>query len=749
MSSTASSLDVIWVIFCAILVSTMQAGFCCLESGLVRAKNSINVAIKNLVDFCIACSMFWLLGFTLMFGATARGLVGTQLPPTSTWTAQDYAFFLFELAFCGTATTIVSGAVAERMSFGGYFITAVVLSSCIYPITGHWVWGGLWFDTTPGWLHRLHFHDFAGSTVVHSVGAWTAFAAILIIGPRLGRFGPRSKQIDGHNLPIAVLGVFLLWFGWFGFNGGSTFAFTNQVPRILVNTAQGGAAGGLAALITTWIIHRRPQVPLIMNGVIGGLVSVTAGCDFMIPLGAAWAGAIGGILCTVSARLLSQYNIDDAVGVVPAHLVCGVWGTLAVPLFIDPLLWPEPSSLWHKLGVQLLGVVTVGLYAFSLSYLVLWGVNRIYPLRVTADQERIGLNISEHGASTAIQDLLSSMNTHSLMGDFTQPVIVEPETDVTLIANHYNRVLDTMNRMQADLSLSHDRLLKILNSPAFPVIISNIEHGIIQFLNERAAELFGFALQEAGRYRETDFWDSLSDRTTFLSQLQKQGRIANFEACLRRADDTPFWSLISGVEITYNDLPCVLFSLSDISVQIKRETTLRQLASTDSLTGIYNRRSFFELADQAIADLMQSDRPCCVLILDIDHFKTINDTLGHAQGDEVIRRVAQLCAHMLRSGDVLGRIGGEEFAVLLVKTSLSAANSIAERLRQRIERTQLVAQSDSIQFTVSVGVAAVRPGDTVSTALHRADLALYQAKAKGRNRVEQYVENSEESSVEG
>ena len=336
-----SSLDVLWIILCAILVSTMQAGFCCLESGLVRAKNSINVAIKNLVDFCIASLIFSLITFRLMFGTTVWGLIGTQLPATSSWTAGDYTFFLFELTFCGTATTIVSGAVAERMRFLGYFFTSVILSALIYPVVGHWIWGGLWFETAPGWLRQLQFHDLAGATAVHSVGGWMAFAAILILGPRLGRFSPKPRPVDGHNLPTAVLGVFLLWFGWFGFNGGSSLAFSDQVPRILVNTADGGAAGGITALATTWFLHKRPRVPLIMNGVVGGLVSITAGCDVFSPLGAICAGSIGGLLCTFSARWLSQHQIDDAVGVVPAHLVCGVWGTLAVALFGIPQLWAK------------------------------------------------------------------------------------------------------------------------------------------------------------------------------------------------------------------------------------------------------------------------------------------------------------------------------------------------------------------------------------------------------------------------
>lgn len=730
-----STLDIIWVMLCAILVSTMQAGFCCLESGLVRAKNSINVAIKNLVDFCIASLLFSLIGFQLMFGATAWGLIGTQLPTPASWSAGDYTFLLFELTFCGTATTIVSGAVAERMSFLGYFFTAVILSSLIYPVVGHWVWGGIWFDTPSGWLRQLQFHDFAGATVVHAVGGWMAFAAILILGPRLGRFSPTPRPIDGHNLPTAVLGVFLLWFGWFGFSGGSALAFSDQVPKILVNTAQGGAAGGLIALVTTWVLHKRPRVPLIMNGVVGGLVSVTAGCDVLVPMGAVCAGGIGGLLCTLSAGWLSQCRIDDAVGVVPAHLVCGIWGTLAVALFGDPSLWAPGYGFWQRLGLQSLGVTVVGLYAFTMSYGLLMLVNRLSPLRVTSDKEYIGLNISEHGASTAIQELITSMNNHSLRGDFTQPVAVEFGTDVAPIANHYNQVLAKMHQIQQTLNTSQERLLTILNSPAFPVVISEPDSGTIQFLNERSAELFGFTLSETGRYRESDFWHDLTDRNVFLQQVHGQKRVNSFEACLSKVDGTTFWSLISGLEMTYDGQVCVLFSFSDISDQIERERVLRRLASTDSLTGVYNRRAFLEQANKTLCLAIRQGWQVVILMLDIDHFKQINDQFGHGKGDLVIRSVAQACTAVLKEPSLVGRFGGEEFVVLLSDTSLETAEAVAEGVRSQIQHLQI---AEGLQVTVSIGIATMQPNETLETTLKKADKALYLAKARGRNRVELY-----------
>ncbi|MEM9906421.1 MAG: ammonium transporter [Cyanobacteria bacterium P01_D01_bin.44] len=730
------NIDVIWLMLCAILVSTMQAGFCCLESGLVRAKNSINVAIKNLVDFCVSCTIFAAIGFRLMFGSSVVGLIGQTLPSNAAWANQDYAFFFFELAFCGTATTIVSGAVAERMSFLGYFVTSIILAGIIYPISGHWIWGGLWFETGSGWLARLGFHDFAGSTAVHAVGGWMALAAILIIGPRLGRFTPQPRQIDGHNLPIAVLGVFLLWFGWFGFNGGSTLAFTDKVPQILVNTAQGGAAGGMTALLTTWILHKRPKVPIVMNGVIGGLVSVTAGCDVMLPMAATCAGAIGGVLCTFSERAMSRARIDDAVGVVPAHLVCGIWGTLAVALWADPQQWVGDYSFGRVLGVQFLGVTAVGFYAFTVSFGLLWVLNWVFPFRVTAEQERIGLNISEHGASTSVQNLLASMNSHSVAGDFSQSVWVEPETDAAPIAAHYNRVLDKVNAMTQELVASREHLLAILNAPAFPIVISRIGDSRVYFINQRAAELFGFTLQESGRYQEIDFWENLVDRERFLSRLELGQPVSDFEAHLKRTDQTTFWSLISGIYMDYDGEDCILFSFNDISNRKIIEDKLRQLAHTDSLTGTYNRRFFLQLAETALLDCQLKTFPTTALMLDIDHFKQVNDTYGHATGDLAIKFVADIAARHLRDSDILGRFGGEEFSILLPVTPLKRATVIAERIRKSIEKREFHHQGQSVKLTASIGVAQAGLDDRIHDLLDQADQALYQAKKLGRNRVE-------------
>ena len=469
--------DLLWLLMCAFLVALMQAGFTCLESGLVRAKNSINVALKNLVDFCISFVLFAIFGFALMFGASYNGIIGTDgfflNDVDSSW---DYAFFFFEAMFCGTATTIVSGAVAERMRFGGYALTAVILAGLIYPVIGHWAWyqGG---DADPaGWLMQMGFIDFAGSTVVHSVGGWVALAALLIIGPRLGRFGVGGRPVEGHSLPIASLGVFLLWFGWFGFNGGSTLALSDNVALIVTNTAVAGATGGIGGTFISWMVWGKPLPDRVINSIIAGLVAITAGCHMVSPVAAGVIGFIGGLVAVFGTYLLERKQIDDAIGAVPTHLLAGIWGTLALAIFASEGSLPPGMARADQFLIQLEGIVVIGAYAFTLSFILLKVINHIVPLRVSAAGERIGLNISEHGATTSLVDLVSQMHHQASTGDFRRPVAVEPETEADQIATFYNAVLEKFNietdkRQMAMYKLSqlanYDSLTSLPNRRAF------------------------------------------------------------------------------------------------------------------------------------------------------------------------------------------------------------------------------------------------------------------------------------------
>ncbi|TWT31835.1 ammonium transporter [Blastopirellula retiformator] len=546
MSATAESLDITWILICSALVMLMQGGFCLLESGMARAKNSFNVALKNLIDFCVSSVVFWTFGFALMFGVSYYGLFGTTNffleGDASPWLM---AFLLFQLMFCGAATTIIAGAVAERIRFQGYLIISVFVSAIIYPLFGHWAWGGAIEGTPTGWLAQLGFIDFAGSTVVHSVGGWVALAAVLVIGPRLGRFdGNEEKPISGHNLTLATFGALVLWFGWFGFNGGSTLAMNGSVPKILVNTNLAGAMGALAALVLSQWVSKRPDVGQVMNGAIAGLVGVTASCHILAPWAAAVVGAGSGLVCSGVSYLLPKLKIDDVIGAVPAHACAGCFGTVALALLADPVHFGEGVTRWQQLGIQLVGVTTCFAWSFGGGFIVITIANRIAPLRVSREQELDGLNISEHGASTELIDLLTDMQRHRSLGDFSEDVHVEPHTEVGQIAAEYNRVLAKVNSEMAQRGEAQRRFREIFEN-AVEGIYQTTPEGFFITANPALARLLGYydlaSLRDEIQDVAIDVYVDRNRRQNFIDEIEQNGVVFGFESEIRRANGTIAW----------------------------------------------------------------------------------------------------------------------------------------------------------------------------------------------------------------
>ncbi|WP_269537369.1 ammonium transporter [Cerasicoccus fimbriatus] len=435
-------LNIAWILLTAAMVMTMQVGFCLLESGLVRAKNSINVAIKNMADFCVSAAVFWIVGFGLMFGdGPISGYVGlTDFFFDPGQQPKELAFFIFQLVFCGTAITIISGAVAERIRFSAYLIVALIVSGIVYPVFGHWAWA--FNEEGPvGWLAKVGFLDFAGSTVVHSVGGWVAFAGVLVIGPRLGQFEENQPKIQGHNLTLASAGTLILWFGWIGFNGGSTLALDERVPGIIANTIIAGGFGGISAMLIAYAYYGMPKTWAIMNGIIGGLVGITACCNVVSLPSAALVGLISGIICFMGMQWFEKLKIDDAVGAVPAHAFCGAFGTLSVALFGEAEAWGTGLSRIEQLGAQSLGILVCLVWTLSIAGVLFLSLKTLRKLRVTPEQEHAGLNVSEHGASTELVDLITEMDQQRRAGSFDHQVHVEPHTEVGQIATEYNRVI--------------------------------------------------------------------------------------------------------------------------------------------------------------------------------------------------------------------------------------------------------------------------------------------------------------------
>lgn len=401
-------INIVWVFLGAVLVMFMQAGFAILEAGFTRQKNSNNVLMKNLMDFAIGSLVFLVVGFGLMFGESLGGFVGitgfidpTNLKIGAFEALSPSVFIFFQTVFCATAATIVSGAMAERTKFSAYLVYTLIISLVIYPISGHWIWGG-------GFLSQMGFIDFAGSTAVHSVGGWAALMGAITLGPRIGKYNAdgSANAIPGHNIPLGTLGVFILWFCWFGFNPGSSLEAAGYVGHIALTTNLAAAAAAITTLFVTWKRYGKPDISMTLNGVLAGLVAITAGCHIISLYGAILVGIVAGIIVTFGIEIIDKkLHIDDPVGAVGVHCFNGVWGTIAVGLFAThtPALMDGPLGLFYGGGIdllitQLIGVICVAVWVCATSLIMFNVIKHTMGLRVTPEEEINGLDIGEHGS---------------------------------------------------------------------------------------------------------------------------------------------------------------------------------------------------------------------------------------------------------------------------------------------------------------------------------------------------------------
>lgn len=407
--------DIIWLCLCAFLVFFMQAGFAMVETGLTRSKNAVNIMTKNLLDFSFGALLFWAVGYAIMYASGDSNIFGfdpslaflsSANAPTDGAGYAGSAGWLFQVVFAATAATIVSGAMAERTKLSSYLIYSVILTAVVYPISGHWIWGG-------GWLADMGIRDFAGSTVVHSVGAWAALAGAMMVGPRLGKYGKDGSVnvISPHNMPLAALGVFILWFGWYGFNAGSTLLAIGGISHVAVTTTLAAAAGAIGALFLSWILFKKPDLSMALNGALAGLVGITAPCASVSTTSAVIIGLVAGVLVVYSILFIERkLKIDDPVGAISVHGICGAWGTLAVGLFgqqiIDIQYWDESSTIkdglffgggFEQLGVQAIGVGAVFVFVFVAMLIVFFIIKKLVGLRVSDEEQIEGLDLGEHG----------------------------------------------------------------------------------------------------------------------------------------------------------------------------------------------------------------------------------------------------------------------------------------------------------------------------------------------------------------
>lgn len=583
----------------------MQFGFALIETGVVRSKNTINVAMKNLIDLVFGVIFFWIVGFGLMFGADIDHLVGSSKFVIDGYDTQENAFFLFQAMFAATAITIVSGAVAERIKFAAYIIVAIIVTAIIYPIFGHWAW------SEQGWLKDLGFVDFAGSSVVHSMGGWIGLAGAIVLGPRLGKFKHGViKHFAQSNHNFIVFGVFILIFAWFGFNGGSLLKFDLHVTSILLNTLISAMFGGLGGWVISVFFNKMVEIEVFAFGIISGLVGITAGCASMDMRTSAFVGFSSAFVMALSDYIiLRKLKIDDPVTAVSVHGSVGAWGTLCVGLFATI---PENLTRIDFIQVQLLGIIVVFAFAFSSGLILFYFLHRISLLRVSKKYEVIGLNVSEHNARLPWVDTVESITKIMNTGNFSKKIYEERDTEIGMVAKFFNYLLVVLQEKQIDLT--------------------------------------------------------------------------------------------------------------------ERNQILKSKAEIDPLTKLFNRRTALETL-QLKTDLNKLG----LIVIDIDHFKLVNDTYGHNAGDTVLKELAQILSSTTRKNDMAIRWGGEEFVLIIHNTSLNELENIAEKLRIKIEKHSF---SKVKNITVSLGVSVNESIEQSFDELFEcADKALYQAKKLGRNRV--------------
>ncbi len=535
--------DYLWVIISAMVIFLMQPGFMALETGLTRAKNSINVAIKNMSDFILSVAAFWFFGFGLMFGESCNGLFGTTDFfvdfEFNDWKA---AFFIFQAVFVGTAATIDSGAVAERAKFSTYLLMSFITSAFIYPVFGHWAWGDFFYKNNSGWLQDLGFLDFAGSTVVHSIGGWVSLAGVIIIGPRIGRFTADGKvnKIRGHNLVFAYLGVFILFFAWFGFNCGSTLTASSVIANIFANTMISASFGGITSLFISWKFSKNhlPEPESIINGILGGLVGITAGCFYVNEVGALVIGVVSGFIVYFGSILLEKLKIDDAVGAIPVHGFAGVWGTIATGIFIqEKYLIEFDTTRLHQILIQIIGALAAFVWAFGLSFLLMKLINHFYPMRVSREHEEIGLNIAEHGASSSILELSSSVRTIIENKNFKNAgrIEVEQGTEIGELTTYFNSMVNELKTKEEAV----DEVLKSLHKMA-------VTDGLTQISNRKnILEILEKEIERARRYHlklslllfDIDYFKKVNDNFGHLSGDEVLKRITReVDNAIRKSD---------------------------------------------------------------------------------------------------------------------------------------------------------------------------------------------------------------------
>jgi len=744
LQSIQKSLDMVWVLVAAGLVLFMQVGFMLLEAGLVRSKNSINVAQKNLLDLAVSVLIFACFGFSLAFGAGGGWFAGfdTRLFGLSDLDSWELTIFAFQVMFCGTAATIISGAVAERMRLSSYIWCSVLTAGLIYPVFAHWAWGNALFSDATAILANAGFVDFAGSTVVHGTGAWIALAACTILGARKGRFGPdgRAFRIQGHSSVLATSGALVLFVGWLGFNGGSTLAASWQVPMILANTVVAAASGTAAGYLLGRYMDKVILPENSISGLLGGLVAVTAGCHVLTPSGALVIGAAGGAVAVIGSFFLERVlRIDDPVGAIGVHGFAGVAGTLGLALLAPADRLPLGAHLPQFL-VQLTGAAACFVWSFGAGWLLLGVLNRIQPLRLDAASEDLGMNEAEHGTRLGIghvEDALDRLIAGK--ADLSMRLEVSRGDDSERLTRLFNALMDTVQNEEKALSRAADarrsreeaERLSALANATFDAIVISVDGRILDG-NRTFEELIGYGIDELEMRGLYEFVDNKLAGTLeeHLIKAEKEPREVTLVS--RSGERVPVE--IRTRVISYRGIPTRVSALVDLRERKKAEAQILHLAQHDPLTDLPNRAVFNAELKQTIGKCRDFGRSAALLLIDLDRFKDINDLHGHPVGDTVIRVTAERLRQASRAGDTVSRLGGDEFAIVQNGIQFTnQAEDTALRLVQILSEPIDCGHGLILKPGASIGVALVTGADDEDQVISNADIALYNAKNRGRH----------------
>ncbi|MCI4645398.1 MAG: ammonium transporter [Hyphomonadaceae bacterium] len=745
LQQTQQVLDFVWVMIAAALVMVMQIGFLLLEAGMVRSKNSINVAMKNVMDFAASALSFAMLGFMFSFGASSIFPIGIDLgfAGLSNLDFSDQIFFVFQVMFCGTAATIVSGAVAERMRLSAYVLGSIMIGAFIYPAFVHWTWGAALRDNSGAFLGNLGYVDFAGSTVVHALGGWLSLAACIVLGARKGRFTEdgRPVRFSGHSPVLAGAGALMLYIGWIGFNGGSTTAATTHIGSIILNTVLAGAAGCVAGYAWTMVFDRTVYPEKVLSGLIAGLVAVTAGCHILSPGTSILIGAVGAAgALWFNHWIERQFRIDDAVGAIGVHGFAGVIGAILLSVLAPKASLPTGS--WSaQILVQALGCLINFVWAFGTGYVFYRGLKMFTGIRVEADAEDRGLNLKEHSTRIGIGHIEDAMGDLVRgTADLAMRLPVEQGDEAERLTHTFNALMENMQEKEherAELE-RHQRTAEeaerfsALANATFEALCIAVD-GVVVDCNAALSRLTGFELDDIFSRSLRHFFSA--EHIAQLDTLSQCPDASVAELTIIDARGNAIPVEVRSRDMEFRGVDTRVLAIVDLRERKKAEARIRHLALHDPLTGLPNRGLFNDRLTAMIDRTVQEKCLSAVVLIDLDRFKDVNDLHGHAAGDQVLKVTAERIEGLVRSRDIVARLGGDEFAILQLKVDFAnQTEELAMRLVETLSRPIELAGGQSVRVGASVGVAFC-PRDGIQNVglVTRADTALYHAKNSGRN----------------